>query len=713
MLIEEDDEETDSYPSPPNIVPMRKCRRSDSRPLQDADMADGSVDRIFESEGSRGGKFSKYDNFFTMQDVEDYGTYKMCLLRATTPLAIVLDLILTCVALTSVYFGTFRGGFGEYFTLSPAIYVLDFIYAMLVLSKLTTSQVDLTTGNEHVLQSKVFRRVTRSKIFYVDVFSILPWEFASANSHSRNVLCMCRLLPRSIRATQGMLLDQLYPSTRLNVLYLVVCILASGHFVGCIWYSIVKNDSQALALATNVDDPELRTWQVVYAASYKMGVYLLLGMDRDGLCSDAANLLYENVLLCFAAPFGALVHAAVFGQIAQLIAKSQSLERQHIEQKMAIEKAVTTLCLPEALRTRIMSFVLYQQIHRSHVTFSQLFHLLSQQLKFELNLALYHDLVRQSALFLNAGSSFVKAVVLCLVDHIFLQNDFICRVGEDGLEMYFVVKGTVTVFSKLGIPLTSLHTGATFGEVSLLTRSKRNAFVRADAYVVLAILAKEHFDPIVERFPVEMAKMLAQVNDERRQSTSTGSIRGLSNEKALARKFSLMGNNHHSSSSGMKHGMGTASASSSRRSSNFCTDFVSPIMCPTFSAGELRRSSVMSTSSALSVDEPRASTMLAYDKRRFSRDIGQDSVRIPSRRRSDGTVPEGRRMSRLVVTGEAPETAVEDDMRGIPVNMKPLVEAFRDMQLRFAHIQGLIDSAADGGISEEDDFNLNDDETIL
>ena len=56
-------------------------------------------------------------------------------------------------------------------------------------------------------------------------------------------------------------------------------------------YSIVKNDSQALALATNVDDPELRTWQVVYAASYKMGVYLLLGMDRDGLCSDAANLL--------------------------------------------------------------------------------------------------------------------------------------------------------------------------------------------------------------------------------------------------------------------------------------------------------------------------------------------------------------------------------------------------------------------------------------
>jgi len=699
---------------------QRKCARSDSRPLQDSDMLEGTtVDKILEAESIPGTITGRYDNFFVHEFPDGYENSpfeeRMVLLRATSPIAIGFDLGAHIFTFISVFLVTLRSSF-QIENLSTIIYVADFVYFLLIMSKLTTSQLNLIKGTENVLQTSVFQRVVKKKSFWRDIVSLFPWEIFSGHTTTRTTIATCRILVRLIRIRAPTLLEQLYPSIMLTTIWLVVYILFFGHIVGCVWHAIVYADSQALFTATSTsNDIDRRDIPgKIYTASYKMGVYLLLGMDRDGLCQDSDILLLENTLLCFAAPFGALIHATIFGQISQLIAKSQSLERQHIEQKMAIEKAINTLALPDTLRLRIMSFILYQQIHRSHVTFTQLFQLLSQQLKFELNVALYHDLVRHSGLFLNASNSFIKAVVLCLVDHIFLANDFICRVGEEGLEMYFVVKGSVTIFSKLGVPVTTLITGATFGEVSLLTGSRRNAFVRADTYVVLAILGKEHFEPIVERFPVEMSKILTQVSKDRRRSqASMGSSSNFSGSSASA-KIAARKLSFQPRSSMHRNTLMNSLVSSRRSSTDLIGETAAPFLpCPTFSAGELRRASLMSSSSSFAIESTASTSMpeaskLFYDtsKRRFTKEVTSTH-----RRMSDGTVPEGRCEGRLSSIYPAPETTTgkDEDEYQNEYKMRPIVEAFRDLENKIGHIQGLIQR----GTNDKDSESNEDDETIL
>merc|ERR1719453_2689908 len=67
--------------------------------------------------------------------------------------------------------------------------------------------------------------------------------------------------------------------------------------------------------------------------------------------------------------------------------------------------------------------------------------------------------------------------------------------------MYFLAQGVLTVLSEIMTPLKILQRGSYFGEVALLTGSRRTAFVRADSFCWLEFLAKESFDPILSEFP--------------------------------------------------------------------------------------------------------------------------------------------------------------------------------------------------------------------
>ena len=62
--------------------------------------------------------------------------------------------------------------------------------------------------------------------------------------------------------------------------------------------------------------------------------------------------------------------------------------------------------------------------------------------------------------------------------------------------------GTITVTDPAtGTVIATLHSGDFFGEMALLDHAPRNATVRATDYCDLFVLAREAFDPILDRYP--------------------------------------------------------------------------------------------------------------------------------------------------------------------------------------------------------------------
>lgn len=69
------------------------------------------------------------------------------------------------------------------------------------------------------------------------------------------------------------------------------------------------------------------------------------------------------------------------------------------------------------------------------------------------------------------------------------------KLGEVGLEMYFIIEGEVDIYSAKRVYIVTLSVGKPIGEMALLseTPTVRNCFVIARTNVALAVLSLEDF----------------------------------------------------------------------------------------------------------------------------------------------------------------------------------------------------------------------------
>ncbi|KAG8594632.1 hypothetical protein GDO81_001273 [Engystomops pustulosus] len=110
-------------------------------------------------------------------------------------------------------------------------------------------------------------------------------------------------------------------------------------------------------------------------------------------------------------------------------------------------------------------------------------------------------LVASMPLFANADPCFVTAMLTKLKFEVFQPTDYIIREGTIGKKMYFIQHGVVSVLTK-GNKEVKLSDGSYFGEICLLTRGRRTASVRADTYCRLYSLSVDHFNEVLEEYPM-------------------------------------------------------------------------------------------------------------------------------------------------------------------------------------------------------------------
>jgi len=207
----------------------------------------------------------------------------------------------------------------------------------------------------------------------------------------------------------------------------------------------------------------------------------------------------------------------VFSQIIVVISRRSTLETREIEEDNNTRQAMQTLGIPSSLQLRIFAHYTYERVHRGHGTVEQLLGGLSDQLNFELHLARHYRLVTAVPFFKSSHPYVLREIVLVLTDVIFLPGDWICRLGDEGKEMYFLHKGACSVLTEdMLTMLRQVIEGDYFGEISLLTGMQRTAYVRADTFCMVAELAKDKFDQIMRRFPQQLGVIVSGFSEEQK-----------------------------------------------------------------------------------------------------------------------------------------------------------------------------------------------------
>ena len=93
-------------------------------------------------------------------------------------------------------------------------------------------------------------------------------------------------------------------------------------------------------------------------------------------------------------------------------------------------------------------------------------------------------------------------------------GDVIIMEGSIGSKMYFIQEGIVDIIIKNGEVATSLSDGSYFGEICLLTNARRAASVRAETYCNVFSLSVDHFNAVLEQYPL-MRRTMESVAAER------------------------------------------------------------------------------------------------------------------------------------------------------------------------------------------------------
>ncbi|WP_104668618.1 cyclic nucleotide-gated ion channel [Ensifer adhaerens] len=127
------------------------------------------------------------------------------------------------------------------------------------------------------------------------------------------------------------------------------------------------------------------------------------------------------------------------------------------------------------------------------------------------------QLVAAVPLFQRLGSAAFVEIVRALRPRVVPSGAIICRKGEAGDQMFFIVEGRVTIATPSPTPV-ELGPGSFFGEMALISGEPRSATVTAETEVSLLSLYSEDFQMLSSSNP-EIAEVIRKTAETRRGRT--------------------------------------------------------------------------------------------------------------------------------------------------------------------------------------------------
>ncbi|NXY06686.1 CNGB1 protein, partial [Pteruthius melanotis] len=168
--------------------------------------------------------------------------------------------------------------------------------------------------------------------------------------------------------------------------------------------------------------------------------------------------------------------------------------------------------IPKTVQNRVKTWYEYTWHSQGMLDESELLVQLPDKMRLDIAIDVNYNIMSKVALFQGCDRQMIFDMLKRLRSVVYLPNDYVCKKGEIGREMYIIQAGQVQV---LGGPdgksvLVTLKAGSVFGEISLLAAgggNRRTANVVAHGFANLFILEKKDLNEILVHYP-ESQKLL-------------------------------------------------------------------------------------------------------------------------------------------------------------------------------------------------------------
>ncbi|XKL68578.1 hypothetical protein PGB90_004069 [Kerria lacca] len=296
----------------------------------------------------------------------------------------------------------------------------------------------------------------------------------------------------------------------MRIFNLICMMLLIGHWSGCLQFLVPmlqgfpENSWVAINELQDANWVEQYSWALFKAMSHM----LCIGYGRF-----PPQSLTDMWLTMLSMISGATCYALFLGHATNLIQSLDSSRRQYRERVKQVEEYMAYRKLPREMRQRITEYF----EHRYQGKFfdeEAILGELSEKLREDVINYNCRSLVASVPFFANADPNFVSDVVTKLKYEVFQPGDIIIKEGTIGNKMYFIQEGIVDIVMANGDVATSLSDGSYFGEICLLTNARRVASVRAETYCNLFSLSVEHFNTVLDQYPL-MRRTMESVAAER------------------------------------------------------------------------------------------------------------------------------------------------------------------------------------------------------
>lgn len=220
--------------------------------------------------------------------------------------------------------------------------------------------------------------------------------------------------------------------------------------------------------------------------------------------------IFDVISACFIIVIGSVLIAVMFGNISLLITKLNHNSIMYQNKLEALEIQLKMHRIPDELQNKIFEY--FDHCWKCNLIYkeSNNFKELSLPLQRDISFQIHKDIVYNVPLFFELEPIEIFSIIKSLKTQVYMPSDRIIREGERGLEMYFLTSGLVEVVIKKNPTRTNpspnplkimLKQGAYFGEIALISNSRRTSDVVALDFCTVEMLTKSQYEKLQLDFP--------------------------------------------------------------------------------------------------------------------------------------------------------------------------------------------------------------------
>jgi len=146
------------------------------------------------------------------------------------------------------------------------------------------------------------------------------------------------------------------------------------------------------------------------------------------------------------------------------------LQQEQLRRLLNVHEFCHNVCLVY----QICRWFDYSWHDKQAVDEQEILSVLPQKLKAEIAMHVHLNTLKRVAIFQECEAGVLTELVLKLQPTVFAPNDYVCRKGDIGKELYIIKRGKLQVVSDDGAKVfATLGEGVVFGEISILNISGR------------------------------------------------------------------------------------------------------------------------------------------------------------------------------------------------------------------------------------------------